>query len=263
MNELRDIRSDLKSTRCELEAQRERIASLGDGQEELKSELAGLSETPAGWIPDIESDTDRLRQQKRRVESGVNEPRNVIQFSGARLAEDDSDSLATLDGGTETRESVTSQLIEDDTKTCWTCGSTVETDHIKETVDRLRELSQRKLGDARDIESDLDELQSQKGHSSPRNRSKSDSAANSNGSKPNSKRQKRRLQILSKEESLQDVIEGLETEVRELESTEYDEMLELHQEVNQREFEVDQIQDDIADVTEDIDHIERQFDERE
>jgi len=264
LDDLRDARSDLESARYDLETQRERLASLRAEQEELEDELAALPETPAGRLADIESEIDRHRERKRRIESEVNELQNVIQFNESRLDGTDGDALVALDGGTETQESVTDQLLDDGTTTCWTCGSTVETDQIEETVDRLRELSQRKLGDVNDIEADLDDLRSEKQELETQQRER--------------ERLERRLErtaeqisetegtisdLEARQTSLQETVEELEAEVTELENDEYEDVLELHREANELEFEIDRIQNDIADVTDEIERIERRIDDRE
>jgi chromosome segregation ATPase len=264
LDDLRDARSDLESARYDLETQRERLASLRAEQEELEDELAALPETPAGRLAGIESEIDRHRERKRRIESEVNELQNVIQFNESRLDGTDGDALVALDGGTETQESVTDQLLDDGTTTCWTCGSTVETDQIEETVDRLRELSQRKLGDVNDIEADLDDLRSEKQELETQQRER--------------ERLERRLErtaeqisetegtisdLEARQTSLQETVEELEAEVTELENDEYEDVLELHREANELEFEIDRIQNDIADVTDEIERIERRIDDRE
>jgi len=51
--------------------------------------------------------------------------------------------------------------------------------------------------------------------------------------------------------------------VTDLESTEYEEILELHREANQLEFEIDQLQSEIEEVADERERIERSLDERE
>jgi len=69
-----------------------------------------------------------------------------------------------LDGGTEATDggAVTDQLLEGETTTCWTCGSTVERDHIEATLDQLRELRSEKLSERNDVTVEMDELKAER-----------------------------------------------------------------------------------------------------
>jgi chromosome segregation ATPase len=261
--ELGDTRSELENVRYDLDTQRERLTSLEDQREDLEEKLASLPETPAGRLDEVESELDRLRQRKRQIESDVNELQSVIQFNESRLEDTEEDALAVLDGGTDTRESVTDQLLEDETTTCWTCGSTVETDQIEETIDRLRELSQRKLGDVGDIESEFEDLQSEKERLENQQREHERAERKLDQTVDQIDQTEATIDDLEdRKDRLRETIEQLESDVAERENQEYETVLELHREANQLEFEVDQIRSDIADVNDEIEHIEEQLDER-
>jgi len=263
LSELRSTRSDLESTRYDLETQQERLSSLEDELADIEDELEELSETPAGRLSEIEDDIERLRTEKRRAESDLSELQNVIQFNESRLEETDDGAFAAFDGGTETQDAVTDQLLEDETTTCWTCGSTVETEQIEETVDRLRELSQEKLTNVQEIESDLDDLEAEKRSLESEGREREQLERKRERTADQMSEAKSTIEDLEAEkQSLEQSIEDLEAEVRELESAEYEAVLERHREANQLEFEVEQIETDIADVVDEIDSIEERLDER-
>jgi len=264
LGDLKETQSDLEDVRFELETQRERLSSLESEQDDLEAELSEMSETPAGDLTEIEREIDDLRQRKRRMENDVSELQNVIQFNESRLEDDDSDAIAALEEETDSRGSVTDQLLEDGTTTCWTCGSTVETDQIEETVDRLRELSQRKLRDVNDIESELEELQSEKRtlERQQEKRTRFERELERTADQIEDARTTI-AELEEKKVSLTETVEGLEADVTDLESTEYEEILEIHREANQLEFEIDQLQSEIEEVADERERIERSLDERE
>lgn len=264
LGELKETRSDLESVRFDLETQRERLSSLEDEQEELDAELSEMTETPAGKLEEIEHQIDDLRQRKRQIENDVSELQNVIQFNESHLEDDDSNALIDLDEETSSSDSVTDQLLEAETATCWTCGSTIETEQIEETVDRLRELSQRNLRDVGDIESELDELQSEKRtlESQQQDRMRLERELERTAEQIEDARTTV-ADLEDERDSLTETVEDLEAEVNALETSEYDEIIELHREVNQHEFEVDQLHSEIEEVTDERDRIKRRLNERE
>ena len=166
--------------------------------------------------------------------------------------DDGGDSVATLDGGTETQDAVADQLLEENTTTCWTCGSTVEIEQIEATIKRLREPSERKFGMIESIDDELAEFEADQRELKRQRERRSDL-----------EQAFERIERLdAKRESLQATIEELESDVTALETREYDEVLSKHHEANQLEFEIERLQSDIDETTEEIASIEARLGER-
>ena len=166
--------------------------------------------------------------------------------------DDGGDSVATLDGGTETQDAVTDQLLEENTTTCWTCGSTVEIEQIEAIIKRLREPSERKFGTIESIDDELAEFEADQRELKRQRERRSDL-----------EQAFERIERLdAKRESLQATIEELESDVTALETREYDEVLNKHREANQLEFEIERLQSDIDETTEEIASIEARLGER-
>jgi chromosome segregation ATPase len=154
-------------------------------------------------------------------------------------------------------------LLADETTTCWTCGSEVETDQIEATIDRLRELSQRKLGDVREIEDDLAELESEKRTLEEQQREREQLERTLRQTEQQIEDTESQISTLSERKtSLAEEIETLEAEISDLESAERGEILDLEREANQLEFEIDRIQDDIDDAETEMAEIQEQLDRR-
>jgi chromosome segregation ATPase len=266
LDELREARSDLEDVRYDLETQRESLDSLREQRDEIQAQLDELSETPAGRLDEIGGEIDRLRREKRGIESDINEIQNVIQFNESRLEETDAEMIAALDGGTDagSNDAVTDQLLEDETTTCWTCGSEVETDQIEATVSRLRELSQRKLGDISDIEDQLDDLEAEKRTLEDQRRDRERLERNLRETERRIEETESNIETLEeREQSLRADVDGLEDEVSELESPDHGEILDLEREATQLEFEVDRVQTDLDAVEAEMEDIRERVSDRE
>ncbi len=264
-DELRDTRSRLEDVRYDIDTQQERLKSLRADRDDAESDLEDLSETPAGDVADIESEIRTLRERKQRLEADISDLQNIIQFNQDLLEEANSEVFEALnadDGSTD--GAVTDQLLADETVTCWTCGSEVDADQIEGTVDRLRELSQRKVGDVRDVESELDDLTSEKRTLERERQRREQLERTVDRLESDIEETEARIEELeAKRDELHEEIESLETAVDELESTDYSEVLDLHKQVNQLEFEIDRIESDIDDIDDETESIEGRLDERE
>lgn len=149
LEELRSKRSQLDDIRYDLETEQESLEALKQERRELEDEYDELPEAPVGEISELESEIDRLRQQKQQLEAEVNELQSVMGFNEEMLS--DAGSFADLVPNDE--ENLTDQLVADDEVVCWTCGSEVAQDQIESTLSQLRDLSQSKVGEVNDFES--------------------------------------------------------------------------------------------------------------
>lgn len=262
---VRDARAELDDLEFDLETERSTIEQLEAEREELESTLDGLDE-PEGDLDALAGRIDELRERKRSLDETVDELGSVVNFNremldGEGLDIDDASDAASGDGG---GPDPTAELLADAETTCWTCGSTVETDQIEDTLDRLRELRSAKLEERNEVRSEIDELTDRR--STLRER--------------RSKRQRteRRLNEIETDletareraSDLEDRIADQEATVEELESTaesievdNHDETLELHREINGLELRIEGLESDLASVEDEIAEREAAVAERE
>jgi chromosome segregation ATPase len=264
LEELKQVRSELESTEYDLETQRERLASLRQERSELQDGLAATSAVPDNRLSEISDQLSQLRQEKRRLEADISELQKVIQFNESRIEETEETLFAAASKETTESTSVTDQLLEPSTTTCWTCGSTVETAQIEKTVTRLRELSQAKVSDVSDIDAEIEQLQTEQQSLEERERTRA--------------RQRRELEqteeqiteteaniadLEQRTQSLRSTIEELEAAVTDTEHEEHQVFVERQREANELEFEIEQLEAELDDVTDEIETIEATLDERE
>jgi chromosome segregation ATPase len=262
LSKLNDRRSALDDVRYNLETERETIDRLHEEQRDLEDGLAELPDGPGTELEDLDAQIDQLRTRKQRLEADLNEVQSIIGFNEELVEDSDADILDMLRNGARDG-AVKDELLADETVTCWTCGSEVETAQIEATIDRLRDLSTQKLGEINDIESELDALTDRRLQVQREHRER--------------ERIERRLaeieteledseaavdQLAERREDLTDEIAAIENEVEELDDDSYGEVLELHREANQLEYDFGQLESDLEDVEDEITEIEGWIDEQ-
>lgn len=263
LEELREKRSTLEEVRYQLETERESLEALRKERTDLESEKKELPETPVGELNEIKAEIDRLRTQKQQIESEISELQSIIKFNEDMLEETDHEVLQALaedDAGGD----ITEQLVESETVRCWTCGSEVERTTIETTVDRLRTLSQEKLGQTTDIQAELDELITERQHLQDQQRRREQVERRLEQIDDQIAETETTLERLQdRRETLTDEIADIEEEVEAREDDAYDEILELHKEANQLEYELGRLEKDRDDVEAEITRVEDRIAEQD
>jgi chromosome segregation ATPase len=252
LEELRDKRSTLEDVRYELETEQDSLESLRVEKREVENEADQLSETPAGDVDELESRITRLRSEKQELESELNELQSVIRFNEEMLEDDPDEALSILTGDKK-RDTVTDELLADETVTCWTCGNEVAADQIEMTVEKLQDRSKEMVGKINHIDSKLEELKRtrRKRQKQQQRRERLDNRLH--GIINDITDTEARIEMLTeRRETLQDGIEQIESEVETLDSDAYEEILERHKEANQIEYDLGKLENDVERVEENI-----------
>ncbi|MFB6207272.1 MAG: archaea-specific SMC-related protein [Haloglomus sp.] len=255
-------RSDLEDVRYQLDTERETISSLKSQREDLEAELEDLPEAPMGEVDELDSRIDRLRAEKQSLESDLDELQSIISFNEEMLEDTADELLAAFQEDDE--EALTEQLLDDDTTTCWTCGSDVEKAQIERTIEQLRSLSQEQFQEISDIEAELDELTEQRREleETQRERERLENRLDRLETELQESRDEiERLQ--NRREELTDEIAEIEAAVEELEGKSYGDVLDLHKEANQLEYELGRLENDRDRVDDEIERIEDRLDEQD
>ena len=262
LNQLNETRSSLEDVRFRIETAEKSLDSLREERDEIDEQLEGVPDAPAGELAEVDDRIERLRDEKRKLDSLVNKLQNLIRFN-QDILEGDDDLLMVLDElHEEDSESVTNQLLAGDDVTCWTCGTEVQRDRIESTLDRLRDISRAKRSKRSQITDELDDLKSERGELErqrdrqtklERDRSRIESQVDEREENIESLREERA--------SLEARVEELEDDVDRLESEDYSAVLDKHKETNQLEFEVERLESDLGKVDDDIDDCEERIGE--
>jgi DNA repair exonuclease SbcCD ATPase subunit len=252
---LRSKRSTLDDVRYELETEQETLAATARDEREVEAELAELPEVPDGEIDELESEIRRLREERQRVETEVNELQSVIKFNEKMLDSSRSTAFEGVAGGGD--EDVTDRLLGDDEVACWTCGNTVEREQIEATLGQLRERSRTEVEEANELEREIDALRDERDDLEQARRERERLERRLTAIEADREEIEERIERLrERRERLTDEVETLQADVEELESEDYDAVLDLHREANELEYELGRLENDFERVDENVREIE-------
>ncbi|ADB62952.1 Kinetochore-Ndc80 complex, subunit Spc25 (plasmid) [Haloterrigena turkmenica DSM 5511] len=265
LEDLRETRSELDRVRERIETERESIDALEDEREEVQERLESLSTGDDDDIGRIEAEIETLQEEKAELSGEISQLQSTIQFNNQLLEEGES-VLPETDGGTDTESdgSITDQLVaEEETVTCWTCGSSVAREQIETTVDQLQKVRKERLEERSEISSELEERR--------------ETLSKINENRTEYRQTQRRLDSIDDEierrhdriddltadrEELTTEIDDLEAEIDDLESPDQSDVLDQQKEVNQLEFELERKERERDEITDEIASIEERLEER-
>jgi chromosome segregation ATPase len=265
LEELKEARSDLEDVRFRLRTERESLESLRGQRDDLESERADLPEGDVD-VDELDERIEALRAEREELEGEVNDLQGVIRFNeemladasavGDALGEVDDDSRS--DGG-----AVTNALVSDaEERVCWTCGTSVETAHIEETVERLTELREQKLSRKSDVSEELEELTDRRREvNETRERYEDVTAQIADVEAEIEEREGRVSELEVERESLEAAVEDLESSA---DTTDEEETaLDSAKRVNELEFELERVEADLADARDTVAELTERLADRE
>jgi chromosome segregation ATPase len=266
LDELRQTRSDLEDVRYSIDTHEESLDALRTERAELEDEYEDLPDAPAGEQSELDHQIEQLRDQEDTLETELSELQSIIQFNEDMLDGEEIGRLDTLSDSpeAETEEPVTDQLLTDETVTCWTCGTNVETEQIEATLDRLRALRQETVSDVNAVDEELDELIAERNALEDKQQQRVQLERRLDQIESELDDRETTLNDFTDErDALTDDIEELEDDVEQLENQDYTELLDLHKEANQLEFELGRLESDREDINDEIAAIEDRLEERD
>ncbi|WP_222918746.1 archaea-specific SMC-related protein [Natrinema sp. SYSU A 869] len=263
--DLQDARTELESIEYDLETERESHDELERERDELEAELETFDDEQES--PDrLEGRVQELRNRKRSLDTTVSELQSVIRFNEERLADDGLD--LDLEESVESDETddgdITEQLLADsDDVVCWTCGSQVDRDRIESTLDRLRSLRQRKLSERSDLQEQIDEFSDRQKELRKRRRKRGEVETRLEAIEDELEQRSQRIEELEADlEDQQERVDELESDAETFENAEYGEVIETHRELNRLELELEDLKEERDEVEDRIEEIEAKIDER-
>ncbi|WP_181685163.1 archaea-specific SMC-related protein [Halorhabdus salina] len=260
LEELRNTRTELEDIRYEIETERESIESLKQDQTTIENELKALSDAPRSGYDDLEAEIEQLRQRRRRLDQEISSLQNTIQFNENMLDGERTDVSKSLK---DDDRDVTDDLLSEEMVVCWTCGSEVAQDQVKQTLEQLRSLRAEKLETKRELSDELEDLKADKEVLEQQQQRREELDQQQSRIERELERAEDHLEELHEQrEQAHQQVEELEAEVEALESGQFDEILELHREANQQEYELGRLENDLEAVASEIASIEAQLEKR-
>lgn len=257
---LRTARQELENLQFKLETEQESLSSLNEEKTELDDAWEELESVSEERLDELRTKLRSLRETRQTRQSEVNTLQRVIKFNEEMLDGTSTDIANALraDGGMESSGAVTDQLVNEAQVVCWTCGSQVEPSNIEETIGRLRDLLRDKQRAMREIDEEIDDVQSKK---------QSLESQQERLEEVSQRRRQIENEIERRSDSVDDLreqideqtttIERLEAEAEALEDESYSDILDLHEEANQLEFELERLRKEVSDIEDELASVER------
>lgn len=266
MSELQEARSDLNTVQQDIESEQESIDALQDELAEQQAALDDLSSVSDDSISNREQRMQRLRGQAETIDQTINELQSVIQFNDEFLVDGQPEIVDQLNSNNGRDDgAVTDKLLEEnDTVTCWTCGSDVETSQIETNLDGLRSLRKQKIQERQSLKKDIKELESQKSElEKQQQRYQQLQQTNKQTETEITDREEKVESLKVRKDELSSRITQLKTDIEELQQEDHSEVLEVQEKVNHLKFELDDLTTELSSVENEINTIEARLDERE
>ncbi|MFB6129453.1 MAG: archaea-specific SMC-related protein [Salinigranum sp.] len=257
LERLHDARSNLADVRHREDSERESVEALQEEREELKSELSEIR-TSVREISDLGEQIGTLQERKRNLDSRLDRLQSVVQFN-RQMLQDDLELREALEDGS--RGHVTEELLADEEVACWTCGSHVEKERIRETIDRLTDLRSETVEERKAVVSELEEVKRERDEIERRQQRRDHIEYRLDRIDDELERRRETMTELSeKRERLVGRVEELEATIEEFERADRDRTLELNREANRLEFEIEDLQAELEEVEATIEAVEGELD---
>jgi septal ring factor EnvC (AmiA/AmiB activator) len=249
---LRETQADLEDVAYDIETEQASVQSLEAEQEEVEQQRSATT-IDGTDLDDLASEIERLRGRKRELDETVSQLRTVIQFNEDMVDAEYPELLESNEGA------VTDQLLADREVTCWTCGSSVETDRIEETLSSLRDLRREKVERRNEIDAQLDSLTDERAEYERRRKERDRLERTLSDLEAELEDRRGRIETLEdRRSSLEETVETLEDDIE----TEADETLGAQKTVTKHEVERDRIQRELDAISDDIEAIDDRLEER-
>lgn len=250
---VRETRSTLDDLQFDLRTERTSLSELESERDELEATLTEADELEAN--PErLGGRIEELRNRKQSINERLNQLGSIISFNEEMLEGDGIE----LNADRQT-DDPTAELMAGEQTTCWTCGSTVETDSIEDTLAQLRDLRRDTLTERNEVDSEISELVDRR--STLRNRRNELDRAERRLDTVESKIEQTNARIEDLETQIGETeaeLEALEAAAEAVETDDHDKALSLHKERNRVDVQIDRLESDLAAVESDIaDHEER------
>jgi DNA repair exonuclease SbcCD ATPase subunit len=256
---VRDAQSELDDLEYKLETERSTLSELSSERDELEESLAN-TEPPDEDPGLLEGRIQELRSRKRALDDTISQLANVVSFNEDMLEKEGLD-LEETDAGKSA--DMTDALTTNEEISCWTCGSTVETEQIETTLDQLRDLRSEKLEERNNIESQITKLTNKQSELRTKRQEIEQAEDQLRGVEEEIEATNERItELENRIEAKRTEIADLEAEAEAIEVEDHDEVLKLHRKSNELELRVQRLEDELEKVNEEIADREKALEER-
>lgn len=234
---LRKKRGQLEDIRYEIRTERESIQALETDLESIEESIDELPTRPDLRREELDEEIDRLQSREARLETRIGQLGAVREFNHQML-----DQLETPfeEAGPDLQA-----FLDDGDFRCWTCGTAVNDEAIRETLEVLDSLREGLVDDRSEIVGDLRSARTER-TSLQRQASNRENLENERASilEDIERRHERISDLRERAETLGTEIETLEGVIAEMEYDDYDDLLDEQRELNALEFELQRLEEE-------------------
>lgn len=258
---LRDERSTLENTSFELTTERESVEALQDEELSIEDALEELPDVSEERIEHLEERIDTLREERSALEMEISQLGTVGEFNEEMI----NGHADLLDEHGSSSHDVTDALLEDEeTVTCWTCGTDVDLGAIRTTLEHLRKRRQEKVEQHSEVSEELRSAREEEVEINQQRSNRKQLDAELDAVREEITRRTERIESLESEQKLQEQrVEDLEEAVAELEREDYDELLDVHRRANELEFEINRLEDEKERIESNIEELDARLNDQE
>jgi predicted nucleic acid-binding Zn-ribbon protein len=259
--DLRAARERLADARDDRETEREALASLREERTDLRAALEDHDPVSEARVETLEDRLDDLRARKRSLESTLTGLQRVVQFNERVLDGDLSDVVDPIDDPGDPTEEL---LAGGRSVTCWTCGTEVEAETVRETIARLSTLRREIAEEGTDVAETIEAVSEERDDLVARREERAE--VERRLADVESEIERREDRVAACEERIAEAeraVERLSDRVERLRADRQDERLALQTELGDRRYERDRARERLSEVETRIESVEEELARRE
>lgn len=259
IDQVEGLRQELKSKQQKIETQRSSIDALREERAEIEDELADLA-VPDANPADIEAERAHLQSRERDLAETINTLSSILEFNEELLESEE----ATLPSS-DTEGDVTAELDPmSEQVECWTCGSEVPRQDIRDKLDELEALLEEKREQRSEINSDIDQLhQRLESINSIEDRKSSLQGKKESVTEEIEERERRIDTLESESDEIRREIEEIEEKISDSQLQQKSDTLDKYQKLSKLEYDRGRLEQEICELDTEIEDLEDLSEERE
>jgi hypothetical protein len=257
----RKARERLREAEDDRDTEREALSSLREERADLQATLNDHDAVSEARVETLEGRLDDLRARKRSLASTLTGLQRVVRFNERVLDGDLSDVVDPIGDPSDPTEEL---LAGGQSVTCWTCGTDVEAETVRGTIDRLSTLRREMAEEQTDVTETIDAVSEERDALVARREERAETERRLSNVEAEVERREERLAASEKRAAEADrAVERLSGRVERLQADRQDERLALQTELGDRRYERDRARERLEAVESRVESVEMKLDRRE
>lgn len=267
LEELQSLRSELAETTDQIEYHQETAAEY-ETEAEAVAEALEEAAVPEAELERIDDELSRVRRRKRTAEDTFTDIDSIIGFNDTLLDDEELGIAPAVgeDGADEPRSEALASALNPGAETveCWTCGSTVDVEAIRDRLDTLRTIREDKRDEIDELDAEIESLQAERRDLTAQREEYDELESRAETLEEQIAYHEDEADALAEEAAeLEAEIEELQQRVDETEELRESDLVDAYQRLSELEYDRGQIERELEDLTAEIRRIESLDDDHE